>query len=156
MHHLSGTLSDSLIYRQIKSKVDKPLHVCFFYHLLIFKEISLECHQSAKVLDYRLRGCWLELRRRHYTWMKVFRITSEFRILRMTFHRKSSSKSWIREIMLASDLLWVCLRTIDHLNLKLWIFSGPTASFKIEISKVLEILNFHPWLCCVFVQDTLS
>ena len=31
-----------------------------------------------------------------------------------------------------SDLFSVCLRTINHLNLKLWIFSGHTASFKME------------------------
>ena len=70
MHHLSEALSDSLIYRQIKKKVDKPSHVCFFCHLSIFKEISLECHQSAKVLDYRSdyrsTGCWFELLWRQY------------------------------------------------------------------------------------------
>ena len=34
-----------------------------------------------------------------------------------------------------SELCLVCLRAIDHLNLKLWIFSGHTASFKIGVSK---------------------
>ena len=42
----------------------------------------------------------------------------------------------------SSDLFSVCLRTTDHLNLKLWIFSGHTASFKIEISKVQDFANF--------------
>ena len=28
-----------------------------------------------------------------YSWVKVFRIIPEFRILRLTFHRKSASKS---------------------------------------------------------------
>ena len=44
------------------------------------------------------------------------------------------------------DLFSVCLRTFDHLNLKLLIFSGHEASFKTGVSKVqdLEILNFHP------------
>ena len=48
-----------------------------------------------------------------------------------------------------SGLFSVCLRTIDHLILKLWIFSGHTASFKIEISKVQDFgnLNFHPCIC---------
>ena len=41
-----------------------------------------------------------------------------------------------------SDLFSVCLRVIDHLILKLWIFSGHTASFKIEILKVQDLGNF--------------
>ena len=61
----------------------------------------------------------------------------------MTFHRKSSSKCCIKEIILASDLFSVCLRTIDHLILKLWIFSGHTASLKIEILKVQDFGNFE-------------
>ena len=35
-------------------------------------------------------------------WVKVFRINPEFRILRLTFHRKSASNCWIREIIIAS------------------------------------------------------
>ena len=42
-----------------------------------------------------------------------------------------------------SDLFSGCLRTTDHLILKLWIFSGHTASFKIEISKVQDFGNFE-------------
>ena len=42
-----------------------------------------------------------------------------------------------------SDLFSVCLKTIDHFNLKLWIFSGHTASFKIKISKVQDFGNFE-------------
>ena len=62
----------------------------------------------------------------------------------MTFHRKSSSKCRIKEIIFSfSDLFSVCLRKIDHLILKLWIFSGHTASFKIEIMKVQEFENFE-------------
>ena len=34
-------------------------------------------------------------------WVKVLRIIPEFRILRLTFHRKSASKCWIREIIIA-------------------------------------------------------
>ena len=37
-------------------------------------------------------------------WVKVFRIIPEFRILRLsfhrTFHRKSASKSWIRQFII--------------------------------------------------------
>ena len=49
------------------------------------------------------------------TWVKVFRIIPEFRILRLTFHRKSASKCWIRRIIMAfSDLFSVHLRKMDH------------------------------------------
>ena len=68
----------------------------------------------------------------------------------MTFHGKSSSKCLIKEIILATLIyISVCLWATDLLNLKFWIFSGHTASFKIEISKVQDfgILNFHPWIC---------
>ena len=34
--------------------------------------------------------------------MKVFRINSEFSILRLAFHRKSASKCRIKEIIIAS------------------------------------------------------
>ena len=36
------------------------------------------------------------------TWMKVFRIIPEFRILRLTFNRKSASKCEIRQSLIAS------------------------------------------------------
>ena len=36
------------------------------------------------------------------TWVKVFRINPEFRILRLTFQRKSASKCLIKEIIIAS------------------------------------------------------
>ena len=37
----------------------------------------------------------------------------------------------------------VFLRTIDNLNLKLLIFSGHTACFKIGVSKVQDFGNFE-------------
>ena len=36
------------------------------------------------------------------TWVKIFRINPEFRILRLTFHRKSTSKCRIMQIMTVS------------------------------------------------------
>ena len=41
------------------------------------------------------------------------------------------------------DLFSACLRTIDHLNLKLLIFSVLTASCKIGDSKVQDFENFE-------------
>ena len=44
------------------------------------------------------------------------------------------------------DLFSIPVKTIDHLNLKLLVFSRHTACLKIGISKVkdFEILHFHP------------
>ena len=42
-----------------------------------------------------------------------------------------------------SNLFSVCLKTIDHLNLKLCIFSAHTASLKIGVSKVKDFGNFE-------------
>ena len=42
-----------------------------------------------------------------------------------------------------SDLFSICLRTFDHLNLKLWIFNGHTANFKNGVSKVQDFGNFE-------------
>ena len=44
-------------------------------------------------------------RTQHNAWVKVFRINPEFRILRLTFRRKSASKCRIREIIIASQII---------------------------------------------------
>ena len=63
-------------------------------------------------------------------WVKVFRIIPEFRFLRLTFHRKSTSKYRIKQIIRASliNFKYIIL-TIYHLNLKLLIFCRHTGSF---------------------------
>ena len=48
-----------------------------------------------------------------------------------------------------SDLFSVCPRPIDHLIL---IFSGHTASFTIEISKVQDFGNFELSSIIIYVQ----
>ena len=54
--------------------------------------------------------------------------------------------------MSLSNLFSVCLRTIDELILKLWIFSGHTASFKIEILKVMDFGNFELSPMCLLLK----
>ena len=49
--------------------------------------------RSFEHFNYLLMG-W-----QTYSWVKVFRINPEFRILRLTFLRKSASKFWIRTII---------------------------------------------------------
>ena len=63
MHHLSGALSDSLIYRLIKSKVDKPLHVCFFFVICQFLKKYLwnairvpKCSTTDQTIDQGVRA----------------------------------------------------------------------------------------------------
>ena len=75
------------------------------------KEIGNDVHHFGKFLLI------FELGRGHYSnfqlhalliqrpvnaWVKVFRIIPEFRILGLTFHRKSASKCGISEIIIAS------------------------------------------------------
>ena len=64
-----------------------------------------------------------------FTWVKVFRIIPEFRILKLTFHRKSAVSLKIlnqADSNCFSDLFSVYLMTFDHLNLKLLIFVDKT------------------------------
>ena len=67
------------------------------------------------------------------SWVKVFRIIPLFRILRLTFHRKSASKSRIRHEVF--DLISVYLKTIDHSNLKLLIFIGILQVLRVDFQK---------------------
>ena len=72
--------------------------------------------------------------------MKVLRIIPEFRILRLTLHRKSASKNLSYGINNSfSDLFSVCLKANDHLKLC-------TASFMIGVSKVswVKVLRIIP------------
>ena len=58
--------------------------------------------------------------------VKVFRVFTEYRILRLTFHRKAT----------------------DHLNLKYCEYLVAILQvLRLEFQKfrILEILNFHPW-----------
>ena len=63
-----------------------------------FQEIIINCNKQVPInlwnVPSRLMGklmifCYLGIT---YAWVKVFRIIPEFRILRLTFHRKSASK----------------------------------------------------------------
>ena len=79
-------------------------------------------------------------------WVKVFRTNPEFRILRLTFHRKSTSKYWIRKIIIASLFYFQFIKR--HLTSLTWYFYLlKVLSFKFLKFGILEILNFHPWYC---------
>ena len=80
-------------------------------------------------------------------WVKVFRINPEFNILRLTFHRKSASKCWIEEIIIASLISFkIYLNTINHFNFKFSIFVAILQVLKFEFQKfrILEIRSFRP------------
>ena len=65
-----------------------------------------------------------ELNEQVYAWVKVLRIIRKFRILRLTFHRKLVSKSYILKVSFKilnsagnnsfSDLVSVYLKVFDH------------------------------------------
>ena len=71
--------------------------------------------------------------------MKVFRINSKFRVLRLTFHWKSASKSWNRRIIIG---FLIYIQSVWRQHLNFWILSVHTASFKISVSKVQDFGNF--------------
>ena len=76
------------------------------------------------------------------TWVKVFRIVPEFRILRLISLKLlnfADSNSFF-------DLFSVYLNTIDHLNLKMLIFIGILQVLRYDFQKfrILEIWNFYP------------
>ena len=89
--------------------------------------------------------------------VKVFRINPEFRILKLTFHRNLVSKCWIREIIITSlDEFSDYLNTVNHLNMKLFIFVGILQVSKFEFLKfrILEYFYFHPWLNVLLKERT--
>ena len=119
------------------------------------------CTGSPESIHVKMPHCWKSHAAAHFikktlagrveedatkfAWVKVFRIIPEFRILRLTFHRKSASKSWIRQILMAS-LIWFKLtyiKTIDHLNFEIVDIYSHCASFKIWFSKVQDFGNFE-------------
>ena len=65
-----------------------------------------------------------------YSWIQDFEAD---------FPQKVSLKCWIREFIIASLIYFQSV----HLNFKLWIFSGHTASFKTGVSKVQDFGNFE-------------
>ena len=62
-------------------------------------------------------------------WAKVFRIIPEFRILRLTFHRKSASKCLIKQVMIASLIYLQLIKENYHFSLKLLIYYGQCLNF---------------------------
>ena len=125
----------------------QKLHNCS-RHLFIW--LILTCHGSTqnKSLSILLHSYWLKLLKQSkiltLSWVKVYRIIPESRILRLTFQRKVGLKMLnLADYNSFSDLFPVYLKTIDHLNLKLLMFYMHTESFKIWISKVQDFSNFE-------------
>ena len=79
----------------------------------------------------------------YYAWVKVFRIISEFRILRLTFRKKFSLKILNYDSNSFFDLFSVHLKTIYHLNLKLLIFVGILQVLRFDIKKFRIFGNFE-------------
>ena len=64
-----------------------------------------------------------------FTWVKGFRIIPEFRILRLTFHRKSASNAeFCRYNYSVSDLVSVFLKVFDYL---IWEFFNILEAYSI-------------------------
>ena len=78
--------------------------------IIDFVNFSSDVQRRQLCSDWRLKGYIMVLL--PYAWVKVFRIIPEFRILRLTFHRKSALKDYSNN----SPLFSVSLKTIDHLR----------------------------------------
>ena len=80
-------------------------------------------------------------------WVKVFRIIPEFRILRLTFHRKSASKSWIRQIIITS-LIYFHWMKVFRINpefriLRLTFHRKSASKCWIRQIMITSLFNFH-------------
>ena len=109
-------------------------------------QLAVGCSDSGvRIYDRRMLGT--RATGKMFTWVKVFRINPEFRILRLTFIRKSTSKCLIKEIEIASLIKFSdYLNTINHFDFKFSIFITICQVLKFEFQKfmILEILNVHP------------
>ena len=76
-------------------------------------------------------------------WVDFFMINPRFRILRLTFHRKSASKCWIREIIIIFLLIIWFSKLNASLNFKRFVFVGILQVLKLWISKVQDFGSFQ-------------
>ena len=88
------------------------------------------------------------------SWVKIFRIVPEFRILRLTLWKVCLKILNLADSYGFFGLFSICLKTIDCVNLKLLIqvFIGILQVLRYDFQKfrILEILNFHP--CNVTIE----
>ena len=59
---------------------------------LEFLSLKRGCKGSSESTHVKMPHCWKSHAATHFALLKVFRINPEFRILRLTFQRKSASK----------------------------------------------------------------
>ena len=99
-----------------------------------------------------------------HAWVKVFRIIPEFRNLRLTFHWKSASKCWIREIIIDFSIyIQSVLRqlTIKIGNCEYLVGILQVLRFEFQKFRILEIWNFthvHVFVLswCIISTSTFS
>ena len=114
-------------------------------HHLEFQSLKGGCTGLSESTLVKMPHCWkshVMAQMGSNAWVKVFRIIPEFRILKLTFHRKSASKCWIRDIIVGF-LIYISLSK-DNWPFKFEIVnSGHTASFKIGVWKVQDFGHFE-------------
>ena len=87
------------------------------------------------------------------SWVKVFRIIPEFRIMRLTFHRKPQKTELGRlNYNIFTVLFLVYLNPTGHLNLKLLINCKAYCKFEFWKLRIFEILNFPSFFLFLY-QD---
>ena len=88
------------------------LQVCQDFGLLLYRE-ELRQWDKSWLTNTEIEE-WVD------AWVKVFRIIPEFTILSPTFHRKSATKSWMKQILIA---FFIYIQFI-YRHLKLLMFVG--------------------------------
>ena len=109
----------------------------FAWNCCLFTNLS---HRLPRKLD----KCWyFGSGKFEFGQWKVREKSGNFTFYNLWEPWKSASKSWIKEILIAS----LILKTIDHLNLKFLIFAGilQISRFHLKKFRILENLHFHPW-----------
>ena len=120
----------------------------------IRREISIS-KRLVKYLKIKKNVSNLNALQYKYIWVKGFMINPEFRTLRLTFHRKSASKCWIRQIIIASLIIFSdCLNTINHLSLTLFVTLGILQVLKFEF--LMFDNKIESWKCSFLVEKSYN
>ena len=92
-----------MLWEQIIFHLSRSWGQPFSQHWTVISPECVFTHKAAMVISINNHKYFFNFTVQSlYTWVKDFRINPELRILRLTFHRKSASKFWIWEIILAS------------------------------------------------------
>ena len=101
-----------------QKQIMSPIHIVFRVPFYCFYELHNHLHAVRRGYNLIRQE---EIYALYNSWVKVFRIIPQFRILRLTFHRKSASKCWIRELIYIPEFRILRLNFLRKSASKSWI-----------------------------------